>query len=63
MWLTDKQLEELTKRKQIKAQVAVLVRDEVPFKMVAGRPVVMARALEPVQQSATRPRVRKLGEN
>lgn len=61
MWLTEDQVAELTKRKRPRAQIEVLVRDGIPFRMVAGRPVVMESALEPVQQSATRPKVRKLG--
>jgi hypothetical protein len=60
MWLTEKQVQDLTKAKQVQKQVAVLTRDGVPFKMVAGRPIVMESALAPVAESTARPKVRKL---
>ena len=59
-WLTEKQVEILTGKKQVGAQVKVLVRDGVPFKMVGGKPIVMESALHPVPQSSARPQVRKM---
>jgi hypothetical protein len=40
MWLTDKQLERLTRRKRPQAQAQVLREAGIPFDMVDGRPIV-----------------------
>lgn len=39
-WLTDKEVEQLTRRKQAAAQMRVLEDAGVPFVMVDKRPVV-----------------------
>ena len=59
-WLSDEEVAALTKRKRPSDQVKILLRDGVPFRMVAGRPIVLESALEPVAHSDARPRVRKL---
>ena len=60
MWLTDEQVAELTKAKRVSKQVEVLARAGVPFKIVAGRPIVLLSALEPSLEDAPRPQVRHL---
>lgn len=40
MWLTDKQLERLTRRKRPRAQAQVLREAGIPYSMVDGRPIV-----------------------
>jgi len=45
MWLTDKQLEALTRRKRPSAQAQVLLEAGIPFDMVDGRPVVLKDSL------------------
>lgn len=59
-WLSDEQLEALTRRKQTAAQVKELTRSGIPFCMVADRPVVFLQDLSAVPQSAARPRVKRL---
>lgn len=41
MWLTEKQLEALTRRKRPTAQAAVLREAGIPYDMVDGRPIVL----------------------
>jgi hypothetical protein len=45
MWLTDKQLESLTRRKRPRAQAQVLREAGIPYDMVDGRPVVLKDSL------------------
>lgn len=45
MWLSKEQVEELTQRKRYSAQIKVLVESGIPFKVVAGRPIVVEKAL------------------
>lgn len=60
-WLTEKQIENLTRKARPSAQAKELDRAGIPYRMVAGRPVVLVQALSPVQQSdLSRPQVRKL---
>lgn len=59
-WLSEEQLESLTKRKQASAQVKELARAGIPFCMVADRPVVFLQDLSAVRQSSEKPRVRRL---
>lgn len=46
MWLTEKQVQELTKKKRPSAQIRVLVEAGVPFQVIAGRPIVVASDLK-----------------
>lgn len=46
-WLTERQLIALTRRRQPAAQIRVLKEAGVPHRVVDGRPVVMASAIEP----------------
>ncbi|MFA0812450.1 DUF4224 domain-containing protein [Microbulbifer epialgicus] len=60
-WLTDAQLEELTKKKRAKSQAEELRKAEIPFRMIGGRPVVLVQSLAPMQQSGIpRPTVKRL---
>lgn len=60
-WLTEKQVEKLTKKKRPKAQARELDRSGIPYRIIAERPVVLVQNLSPVQQSAvSQPQVRKL---
>ena len=45
IWLTDKQLESLTRRKRPRAQAQVLREAGIPYDMVDGRPVVLKDSL------------------
>jgi len=45
VWLTDKQLEKLTRRKRPRAQASVLREAGISFDMVDGRPVVLKDSL------------------
>lgn len=45
MWLTDKQLEALTRRKRPRAQAQVLREAGIPYNMIDGRPVVLKDSL------------------
>jgi hypothetical protein len=59
MWLSDDQLKELTQRQRADCQCRVLNEAGIPYRMVAGRPIVMVADLgQSVQPS--RPKVRKL---
>ena len=40
MYLSDKEIKKLTRRKQGPAQARVLMESNIPFRMVDGRPVV-----------------------
>jgi hypothetical protein len=46
VWLTEQQIEKLTRRKRPSAQIRVLAQDGIPFRVVAGRPIVIAKDLE-----------------
>ena len=59
MWLSDDQLKEYTKRTRVDAQCKVLNDAQIPYRMVAGRPIVMLADIGQSVQPA-RPRVRKL---
>lgn len=50
MWLTDNELERLTRRKRPKAQAEVLRRAGIPYTMVDGRPVVLKDSMLPKKQ-------------
>jgi hypothetical protein len=41
MWLKEKEVADLTRRKQPRAQAAVLLEAGIPFSMVDGRPIVL----------------------
>lgn len=45
MWLTEKQVERLTRRKRPSAQIEVLHEAGIPYVVVDGRPVVMKDSL------------------
>lgn len=45
MWLTEKQVERLTRRKRPTAQAEVLREAGIPYNMIDGRPVVMKDSL------------------
>lgn len=45
MWLSDKQVMKLTRRKRPSAQRRVLVEAGIPFDMVDGRPMVLKDSL------------------
>lgn len=45
MWLTEKQVERLTRRKRPSAQAEVLREAGIPYSMVDGRPVVLKDSL------------------
>lgn len=45
MWLTEKQLEALTRRKRPTAQADVLRQAGIPYDMVDGRPIVLKDSL------------------
>jgi hypothetical protein len=58
MWLTEKELERLTRRKRPSAQAQVLREAGIPYRMVDGRPIVVDKD---VSANDTRfQRVRKL---
>ena len=59
-WLTEAQVERLTRRKRPSAQMAVLAEAGIRFTVADGRPVVMVSALDLVAESKSRPQVRKL---
>lgn len=46
MWLSESQVQDLTKKKRPSAQIRVLVESSIPFQVVAGRPIVVASDLE-----------------
>lgn len=46
MWLTDKEVKNLTRRKQPAAQARVLHESRIQFQMVDGRPVVPTAQFE-----------------
>jgi hypothetical protein len=50
MWLSETELQNLTKRVKPSAQVRELVRSGIPFRVVAGRPVVLKESLLPSKQ-------------
>jgi len=54
MWLSPKQLEDLTGKKRPSAQMRELARSGIPFKVVAGRPIVVQDAL--YEEVSRRPR-------
>lgn len=41
MWLSEQQLQDLTRRVQRSAQVRVLDKAGIPYRLVDGRPVVL----------------------
>ena len=45
MWLTDRQIEALTRRKRPRAQAQVLRDAGIPYDLVDGRPVVLKDSL------------------
>ena len=45
MWLTDKEVERLTRRKRPSAQAQVLREAGIPYSMVDGRPIVLKDSL------------------
>lgn len=47
MWLTERQLEKLTRRKRPTAQATILREAGIPYSMVDGRPIVMSDQLVP----------------
>jgi hypothetical protein len=59
VWLSDDQLKDFTKRKRVDGQCQVLNEAGIPYRMVAGRPIVMLADIGQSVQPA-RPRVRKL---
>ena len=56
IWLTDAQVEELTKKKQPAAQARVLSNSvpPIPYTMVAGRPVVQISDVLPPDSQAVK---------
>ena len=54
-WLSDSEMEALTKRKKPTAQMRVLAEAGIPFKVVAGRPVVVHDALYEEMPRRSRP--------
>lgn len=57
MWLTDEEVEALTRRQRPTAQARVLLQSGIPFRMVDGRPIVEKGI---VVKSEPRPQVRHL---
>lgn len=47
LWLTERQVARLTRKKRPSAQAQVLREAGIPFVMIDGRPVVMESALSP----------------
>lgn len=47
LWLTERQITELTRHSQPAAQIRMLVRSGIPHRVVDGRPIVMARDISP----------------
>lgn len=45
MWLTERQIARLTRRKRPSAQAEVLREAGIPYQMVDGRPVVLKDSL------------------
>lgn len=41
MWLSEQDIARLTRKKRPSAQIRQLALDGVPFRVVAGRPIVM----------------------
>lgn len=60
LWLTEDEIAALTKCKRVPGQVRELMAAGIDFRMVAGRPLVLVSALEPVAESRPRPQVKKL---
>ena len=58
MWLSEQEVEELTRRKRPKAQMRVLADAGIPFKKVDKRPVVERENV--LASSAPQPKVRHL---
>lgn len=50
MWLSDKELQDLTRRKQPAAQVRVLREAGIVYRMVDGRPVVARAQFEQTER-------------
>ena len=51
MWLTDKQVAELTRIKRSSAHIWVLAESGIPFDVVEGRPVVLKESLSHREKS------------
>jgi hypothetical protein len=47
VWLTDKQLKKLTRRKRPSAQALILRDAGIPYSMVDGRPTVVSDQIVP----------------
>lgn len=60
MWLTETQIEKLTRKVRHRAQIRVLEEACIPHRVVDGRPIVLERDLAPTAQGHDneRPRLR-----
>jgi hypothetical protein len=58
MWLTDEQLIELTRRKQPRAQIRILNEAGIPYRIVAGRPVVLRSDLTEHEEPRSKVKLR-----
>ena len=58
MFLTDKQVAALTRRKRADAQARVLAESQIIFRMVDGRPVVPVGQFEAVSVSMPEPKLK-----
>lgn len=56
MWLSESQVAELTKRKRPSAQIRQLAQDGIPFRVCAGRPIVIASDLTESKRVKKMPR-------
>lgn len=54
MWLSDDQVAELTRRKRPSAQIRELMRAGIPFRVVAGRPIVVSTDIAPTTKRVKR---------
>ena len=63
LWLPDEEVAELTRAKRVSKQVEVLTKDGVPFRMVAGRPIVMVSALENAEPEPPEPQLRLIKQD
>lgn len=50
MWLSEKEVEKLTRRKRPKAQEEVLRKAGIPYNMVDGRPIVLKDSMLPQEK-------------
>lgn len=54
MWLSEQEVQSLTRRKRTSAQIRVLVEAGIPFLLVDGRPIVVKTHVSPASEKRVR---------